>query len=82
MPLPVYSTGVYSLRWSTSLLWMLFFAQCAVRLTIKTNPVINPLDEIGLFYVFIAFASQAAYWFRPGGMRQKLFAKESRLGDA
>jgi hypothetical protein len=73
MPLPFYLTGVYSLRWSVSLLWMLFLAQWAVRLTIKPNPAVNPLDEIGLFYVLIALASQAAYWFRPRGMRQKLF---------
>jgi hypothetical protein len=52
---------------------MLFLAQWAVRLTIKPNPAVNPLDEIGLLYVLIALASQAAYWFRPRGMRQKLF---------
>jgi hypothetical protein len=76
MPLPVYMMGIYSLRWSTSLLWVLFLAQWAVRLTIKPNPATNPLDEIGLFYVSIAFASQAAYWFRPKGMRQKLLQRK------
>jgi hypothetical protein len=75
MPLPVYLMGVYSLRWSTSLLWVLFLAQWAVRLTIKPDPATNPLDEIGLFYVFIAFASQAAYWFRPKGMSHKLLQR-------
>ena len=75
MPLPVYLTGVRSLRWSTSLLWVLFFAEWAVRLTIRPNPATNPLDEIGLFYFFIAFASEAAYWFRPKGMRQKLLQR-------
>jgi hypothetical protein len=48
MPLPFYLVGVCSLRWSVSLLWMLFVAQWAVRLTIKPNPAINPLDEMGL----------------------------------
>ena len=51
---------------------MLFFGQWFVRqfvvqvITNRPNPVLNPLDQIGVMYFGIAIALQIAYLLRSG----------------
>jgi hypothetical protein len=77
LPFPVFLSSIRSLRLTAFLLWVLFFGQWFVRqfvvqvITNKPNPVLNPLDQIGVMYFGIAIAVQIAYLLRSGkGERQ------------
>ena len=75
LPFPTYLLSLYSLKWSALQFWALFVAQWMARaLLIRSNPDINPLDEIGVVYFCIAGAVLAAYLLGPKDRHHRLSA--------